>query len=126
MVNAPSRVEFRDPSIPATLSPAATSDAQQAVRIRRFVMASASYVTGLALKLFAYGLGFVQLRPALAIIGLVFVVNAAVYLFFRTRLNLRLADPSLTWLQIVLATSMVMASAFALDQDRAAAPSFTR
>ena len=53
-------------------------------------------------------------------------VNAAVYLFFRTRLNLRLADPSLTWLQIVLATSMVMASAFALDQDRAAAPSFTR
>ena len=121
MVNAPSRVEFRDPSIPATLSPAATSDAQQAVRIRRFVMASASYVAGVALMLLAYGLGFVQLRPALAIIGLVIVVNAAVYLFFRTRLNLRLADPSLTWLQIVLATSMVMASAFALDQDRAAA-----
>src|SRR5204863_176416 len=88
---------------------------------RALIGKSEGDVAGVAPLRLPYGLGFVQLRSALAIIGLVFVVNAAVYLFFRTRLNLRLADPSLTWLQIVLATSTVMASAFALDQGRAAA-----
>ena len=84
-------------------------------------MASATYVGGVALMLIAYGLGFVALSPALTIIAVAFAVNAAIYFLFRTRLNLRLGDASLTWLQIALATSTVMASAFVLDQDRAAA-----
>ena len=48
-------------------------------------------------------------------------INAALYLLFRTSANLRFADPSLTWLQIVAATAMVMASAYALDADRGVA-----
>jgi diguanylate cyclase (GGDEF)-like protein len=121
MLSTSPRVEMRDPAIPATPSPAAAIDLQQAVRTRRFVMASASYVAGIALILLAWRLGFVQSRAMLAIIGLVLIVNGGVYLLFRTRANLRFADPSLTGPQIALATSMVMASAFALDQGRAAA-----
>jgi diguanylate cyclase (GGDEF)-like protein len=121
MTTAPARPDLRDSSVAATPSPGATIDAQQAVRIRRFFMASASYVGGVALMLIAYGLGFVALGPALTIIGVACAVNAAIYLLFRTRLNLQLGDASLTWLQIALATSTVMASAFVLDQDRAAA-----
>ena len=71
--------------------------------------------------LLAHALGFVPLVPALATIAAVIVVNVGVYLLFKTRLNLRFADPSLTWLQIVLATAMVMAGAFVLDHDRSAA-----
>ena len=121
MLTAPARADFRDLSIPATLSPAATSDAQQAVRIRRFVLASATYIAGVPLMLLAYAFGFVGLAAALAIIGVVFAVNAGIFLLFRTRLNLRLGDPSLTWLQVALATSTVMVSAFTLDHGRAAA-----
>ena len=64
MITAPARDDFRDPSIPAALSPAATRDAQQAVRVRRFVMASASYVAGVALMLLAYAFGFLQIASA--------------------------------------------------------------
>src|SRR4029450_11577424 len=120
MTTAPARTDSRDPPISGSLPPAA-SDAKQALRIRRFLMASASYVAGVALMGLAYAFGFVALRPALAIAGVALAVNAGIYLLFRTRLNLRFKDPSLTWLQIVLATSTVMASVFVLDQGRGAA-----
>lgn len=84
-------------------------------------MASATYVAGIPLMLLACAFGFVSLHAAIAIIGVVLAVNGGIYLLFRTRFNLRLADPSLTWLQIALATSTVMASAFTLDEGRAAA-----
>src|SRR4030095_5756359 len=60
-------------------------------------------------------------RPPLARAGVALAVNAGLYLLFRARLNLRFKDPSLTWLQVVLATSTVMASVFVLDQGHAAA-----
>jgi diguanylate cyclase (GGDEF)-like protein len=103
--------------------PASTStvEAQQAVRRRRFYMASASYLAGVPLLLLAYALGFVALAPALAIIAAVLVVNAGFYLLIRAGGNLRFADPSLTWPQIIAASTMVMASAYALDADRGAA-----
>ena len=61
-------------------------------------MASASYLAAIPLLLLAHALGFVALAPALAIIAAVLVVNAGLYLLFRTGANLRFADPSLTWL----------------------------
>ncbi len=111
--------DLRETAIPASL--AATADAQQAVRMRRFAMASATYLAGIPLMLLAHLLGFVALRPALATIAAVIAVNGGIYALFRTRQNLRFADPSLTWLQIVLATATVMAGAFVLDQDRSVA-----
>ena len=113
--------EVREPLIPAPLAAAAASNAQQAVRMRRFAMASATYLAGISLMLLAHGLGFVALGPTLATIAAVIAVNGSIYVLFRTRQNLRFADPSLTWLQIVLATATVMGGAFVLDQDRSVA-----
>ena len=107
--------EVREPLIPAPLAAAAASDAQQAVRMRRFAMASATYLAGIPLMLLAHGLGFVALGPTLATIAAVIAVNVSIYVLFRTRQNLRFADPSLTWLQIVLATATVMGGAFVLE-----------
>jgi len=121
MTTASLRAETRENPPAAALAPGASSDAQQAVRVRRFVMASATYLAGIPLMLLAHVLGFVDLVPALATIAAVIVVNGGIYLLFRTRINLRFADPSLTWLQIVLATATVMAGVFVLNQDRSVA-----
>ena len=114
------RLETRDAPATASLPPPSL-ETQQAVRMRRFVMASASYLAGIPLLLLAHALGFVALAPALAIIAAVLVVNAGLYLLFRTGVNLRFADASLTWPQIIVATTLVMASAYALDHERGAA-----
>ena len=58
-------------------------------------MASASYLATIPLLYLAHALGFVALAPALAIMGWVLIVNAGLYLLFRTSANLRFADPSL-------------------------------
>jgi len=105
----------------AALLPQPTVEAQQAIRRRRFVMASASYLAGIPLLFLAHALGFVELLPVVAVIAVVVAINASLYLLFRTGLNLRFADPSLTWPQIIAATTMVMASAYMLDADRGAA-----
>src|SRR5262245_55036350 len=105
----------------AALLPQPTIEAQQAVRLRRFVMASASYLAGIPLLFLAYKLGFVELAPALAIIAVVVAINSCLYILFRSGMNLRFADPSLTWPQIIAATTMVMVSAYTLDADRGAA-----
>ena len=115
------RPKKRDPAVAAAPSPVATTDAKQALRMRRFVMASATYLAGIPLMLLAHALGFVALGPALATVAAVLVVNGSLYLMFRTGFNLRFRDPSLTWLQIVLATATVMAGAFVLDRDRSVA-----
>jgi diguanylate cyclase (GGDEF)-like protein len=107
--------------INALATPAPARDPQQAARVRRFFLASATYLAGMPLMLLAHALGFVALVPALVTIFAIVAVNVGFYLLFRTRLNLRFADPSLTWPQMMAATAMVMASAFALDQDRAVA-----
>ncbi len=117
---APAAANLRATTVDVTHRSSAV-EAQQAVRMRRFVMASASYLAGIPLLLLAYSLGFVALAPALAIIAAVVVVNAGFYLLIRAGGNLRFADPSLTWPQIIAATTMVMASAYALDAERGAA-----
>jgi hypothetical protein len=105
----------------AALLPQPTVEAQQAVRLRRFVMASASYLAGIPLLFLAHALGFVELLPAFGVIAVVVAINASLYLLFRTGLNLRFADPREAWRQIIVATMMVMASAYMLDADRGAA-----
>jgi len=117
---APLRPDARVAQAAAALS-TPTVEAQQAVRRRRFLMASTSYLAGVPLLVLAHALGFVALAPVVAITGAVVAINAGLYMLFRTGLNLRFADPSLTWQQIIAATLMVMASAYNLDHDRAAA-----
>jgi len=81
---------------------------KQAVRLRRYLLAAASYVIVLALLWTGYALGFIHGGPAVAITAVSVAANAALYTAFRTNLNLRFADPSLTKFQVYLGITLIM------------------
>jgi diguanylate cyclase (GGDEF)-like protein len=88
------------------------------VRLRRFLLAVATYAVCVPLLLLAHVLGLAALAPVLATIGAIVALNVVLYVLLRTELNLRLADPSLTWPQIFGATAIVMCALFVLDRER--------
>lgn len=76
------------------------ADSRQAIRVKRFLMASASaLLVVLCLLLFSW-LGMMPLDVALSGSAAIFALIAIFYVLFRTGLNLRLADPSLTSEQV--------------------------
>jgi len=81
---------------------------KHAVRLRRYLLAAASYVIVLALLWTGYALGFIHGGPAVAITAVSVAANAALYTAFRTNLNLRFADPSLTKFQVYLGITLIM------------------
>ena len=93
-------------------------NSKQAVRLRRFLMAAAAYGVCIPLLAFANWLGFIPLRAVSVAIGAMLAVNAGLYLLFRTNLNERFKDPSLTWLQTVAATVVLMYIVYHADLDR--------
>jgi diguanylate cyclase (GGDEF)-like protein len=94
-------------------------DPRQSVRLRRFLLASATYAICLPLLALAYALGMIARGPALWIAALMVGVNIAFYFVFRTGLNLRFADPSLTRAQVLLANAVLMFAVYSFDQGRA-------
>jgi diguanylate cyclase (GGDEF)-like protein len=56
--------------------------------------------------------------PMLAAIAMIVAVNGGLYAMFMTRLNERLADPSLTWPQIMLGNGVLMYVVYHFDHDR--------
>ncbi len=94
-------------------------DPEQAVRLRRFVLASAAYAICLPLVWLAYEFSLIAWGPAWVLTALTVAVNLALYVVFRTGLNRRFSDPSLTWLQVFLANVVVMYAVYSFDQGRA-------
>jgi diguanylate cyclase (GGDEF)-like protein len=95
------------------------TDAKQAVRMRRFLLAAATYAIGAALLLLAYGLNLIELGPALFTIAVAAVINVSLYFVFRLGLNLRARDPSLTWVQTLIANTVLMFIIYSFNQGRA-------
>ncbi len=93
-------------------------NSKQAVRLRRFLMAAAAYGVCIPLLAFANWLGFIPLQAVSVAIAAMLAVNAGLYLLFRTNLNERFKDPSLTWLQTVAATVVLMYIVYHADLDR--------
>ena len=91
---------------------------KQAVRLRRFLLAAAAYGACVPLLAIAHALGMVPLASAVKIVASMAAVNAGVYLVFRTGLNQRFRDPSLTWLQVVLAICVLMFTVYHFDRER--------
>lgn len=89
-----------------TIAP--THDPKQALRIRRFFMAGAAYIACLALVYISYYAGFMEWTAVSGLLVVVPVINIFLYLFFHTSLNLKMADPSLTAIQICAAIVLVM------------------
>ena len=95
-------------------------DPKQALRIKRFFMAFATYVVWMLIALYCYynGLFARLLGPIYLILTLIVTANLILFLVFRTGLNLLFKDPSLTMIQMVLATIWTMAIAYSLDEGR--------
>ncbi|HKW37492.1 MAG TPA: EAL domain-containing protein [Burkholderiales bacterium] len=94
-------------------------DSRQSVRLRRFLLASATYAVCLPLLALAYSFGMIARQPALLVGALMVFVNLGFYLTIRTGLNLRFEDPSLTRPQVFAAISVLMFAVYSFDQGRA-------
>ena len=103
------------------LPPAPTVEEKQAIRLRRHGLAALSYALVLPLLAAGYLLDFIQGVPALAIAAAIVASNAALYAAFRTGLNLRLSDPSLTQLQVYLGITLLMAGLYYTEVARGVA-----
>jgi len=100
------------------LPPAPTVEEKQAIRLRRYALAAMSYALVLPVLATGYLLDYIQAAPALAIAAAMVGSNAALYAAFRTGLNLRLSDPSLTKLQVYLGITLLMAGLYYTDAAR--------
>ena len=100
----------------------ATGDpASQAVRFRRFLLGATAYAVCLPLLWICTALGLIAAGPALAVGAAIVAANFTMYVAFRTGLNERFADPSLTWAQVITGTVILLFAIYHLDQDRAIA-----
>jgi diguanylate cyclase len=83
------------------------ADPKQALRIRRYLMGASISLVVVFLLAVSYSQGMLGLQVLVEATAIICALTALLYLVFRSGLNRRFADPSLTMEQIVLAT-MVM------------------
>jgi diguanylate cyclase (GGDEF)-like protein/PAS domain S-box-containing protein len=91
---------------------------KQQARLKRFLLALPVYVV-MALLLYLSGrYGLVGAAPVIRGILAMAVVNALIFVTLRSGLNLRLSDPSLTWLQIFCASTILLYLFYHFDRER--------
>lgn len=83
-------------------------DPKQALRIRRFFMAFGAYALWSFLSYISYLAGFVEWKAIAGLLIIVSIINIVLYMAFRTGLNLKMSDPSLTAIQMCAAIILVM------------------
>jgi diguanylate cyclase (GGDEF)-like protein/PAS domain S-box-containing protein len=108
-------VSLADAVIPPSLG------AKQALRLRRFGLAALVYLLGMGLVGLLAVFGLLAKTAALQTVAASVAVNLALYLAFRSGLNLRFADPSLTLPQMVIATTVLMFVIYHMDDERSIA-----
>jgi diguanylate cyclase (GGDEF)-like protein len=94
-------------------------DPRQSVRLRRFLLASATYAICVPLLALAYAFGLIAREPAIIVAALMVAVNLGFYAVFRTGLNLGFAEPSLTRPQVLAAVAVLMFAVYSFDEGRA-------
>jgi diguanylate cyclase len=95
------------PTVPSSSFKTRTPPQLQGLRLRRFAMASSTYLLGLVILSLCTLLGLFPL-PSLLTVGLAFaVVNAGFLAAFASGWNTRFKDPSLTAPQVCVAVTMV-------------------
>jgi len=95
-------------------------DNNQALRIKRFLIALGSYVMWCTLAVFLHFQEHTRVTFNVLIISLsgILAINIILYAMIRTGLNKRFKDPSLTLLQIVIATFWAMVIVYYADSFR--------
>lgn len=82
--------------------------AQQALRVRRFLIASATYLLAIATVALGAWFELWSVQVAVMYAALVVGTNLAFYLILRSGKNLKLADPSMTTSQIMMAIGALL------------------
>ncbi len=97
-----------------------THQPKQAIRIQRFLMASASYALGIALILYFYWQNIFRmaLGPLLNFLAFICLTNCLFYVVLRTGLNKKFKDPSLTLPQTAVAVSWLTVVTYFTDEAR--------
>jgi diguanylate cyclase len=95
-------------------------DPHQTLRMRRFLMAFASYLMWILIVQYCYSQGLFRqsLTMTLGMCTAVVVMNFVLYFVFLTGVNKKFNDPSLTMLQMFLATSWIMIITYNLNEGR--------
>ncbi len=75
-------------------------DAKQALRIRRFFMAVVASVFYASLMYISYLAGYTEWKAIIGLLIIIPIMTIFLYIVFRTGLNLKMADPSLTAIQM--------------------------
>ncbi|MGA2780862.1 MAG: PAS domain S-box protein, partial [Smithella sp.] len=93
-------------------------DPKQALRICRFFMAAAAYALWGFLGYISYLAGFVEWKAIAGLLIIIPIINLILYIAFRTGLNLKMADPSLTAIQMCAAILLVMHGMYFAQEAR--------
>jgi diguanylate cyclase (GGDEF)-like protein len=93
-------------------------DPKQALRIRRFFMASTMYIFCPFLAYIAYLANIMEWPAIYGYIIAAPIINIVLYIVFRTGLNLKMTDPSLTAVQICISMLMVMYGMYFANEAR--------
>lgn len=93
-------------------------DPKQAVRIRRFFIALLIYILNMPLTYLGYTAGLVSLTVLIWGWVLTAILNVILYIIFRTGINKRMKDPSLTSAQICVASLVVMYAMFFVHEAK--------
>ena len=93
-------------------------DPNQAIRIRRFFTASAAYALNAGLSYAAYLWGTMEWQAIAGFLILIPAINIILYIIFRTGLNLKFRDPSLTVIQMCAAILLTMYGMYFANESR--------
>jgi len=104
-------------NLAAALMPASLG-VKQALRLRRFGVASLSYVLASAMIAIGWMFGSIPISALVTAVTAFVAVNLALYAVIRSGFNLRFADPSLTHIQIVSAMTVLMYVVYHMDSSR--------
>ena len=94
-------------------------DPRQALRMRRFFMAAGTSLLATGLMFACYRLGFLSSAAFYQSASLVLLAVLAFYLVFRSGLNLRFSDASLTAAQMLASSFVILYTMYAADGARA-------
>ncbi len=102
-----------------------TLEQKQAVRLRRFLLASLTYVLAAVLVTGVWGFGLMPGAALVVTLAVMALANVVLYAMFRSGLNQRFADPSLTQLQMFIALTLQMYIIYNMEAGRGLALTFT-
>ena len=96
------------------------NDSHQALRIRRFFIGAGSYLLWFVLIMYCYYQGYIRLSFGWTLLGCGIAAgfNLILYIIFRSGLNKKFADPSLTFPQMAFAALAAMAAIYYIDNIR--------